>query len=352
MHPLIPILRASRCLSTHHYFVLDALPLVQTDAGMRLVRLLLRHRDRFLTGAIDPDLRYRDYQNHVIHVGEGYWGGAPRVAHSWYDRLQRYLRTDRFGDAAHAAGVLSHYFTDVLQPLHTGVCDRERFLHRPIEWSVFEAYDVIYQAWCEDEMRVVFQLTDRAEWLGEAMLHGARFAHRKRKLLLDEYDIDRFSEDPAGSLNGHCRAALAELFGLAITGTARIIERAAADAEVIRNKPLPTVGLALSTLRAVLNTPHDRVAVWLTSRRRRFSVGQLIEEHSRAGRLQEFLPSEVDIVHRVVEVYRDEQQWRTQRQHQLSGASKSANDAGSPGDVKSTNLATIPITLPPRRRSA
>jgi hypothetical protein len=81
-------------------------------------------------------------------------------------------------------------------------------------------------------------------------------------------------------------------------------------------------------------------------------VGQLIEEHSRAGRLQEFLPSEVDIVHRVVEVYRDEQQWKTQRQHQLSGASKSGNDAGSPGDDKSTNLATIPIALPPRRRSA
>jgi hypothetical protein len=352
MNLLINILRASCCRSTHHCFALDALPLVQTDAGRRLVRLLLRHRDRFLTGAIDPDLRYRDYQNHVIHVGEGYWGGAPRVAHSWYDRLQRYLRTDRFGDAAHAAGVLSHYFTDVLQPLHTGVCDLERFLHRPIEWSIFEAYDAIYQAWREDEMRVVFQLTDRAEWLGEAMLHGARFAHRKRKLLLDQYDVGRFSADPAGSLNGPCRAALAELFGLAITGTARIIERAAADAELTRSQPLPTVGLALSTLGAACNAPQDRMAAWLTSRRRRFAVEQLIQEHRRTGRLEEFLPSEVDIVHRVVEVYHDEQKWKTQRQHRSTDASKSAKGAGSPVDPKPMTRATIPIALPPRRRSA
>ena len=350
MHPLITLLRSSRCCSTHHCFALDALPLVQTDAGMRLVRLLLRHRDRFLTGTIDPDLRYRDYQNHVIHVREGYWGGAPRVAHRWYDRLQRYLLTDRFADAAHAAGVLSHYFTDVLQPLHTGICDRERFLHRPIECSIFAAYDAILRAWREDEMRVVCQLTDRVEWLGEAMLHGARFAHRKRKLLLDQYDIDCFDEGPAKSLNGDCRAALAELFGLAITGTARIIERAATDAEVIRKRPLPTVGLALSTLSAVLDTPKDRIATWHIVRRRRFAVEQLIEEQRRLGRLEKFLPSEVDIVHRVVEVYHDEQQWKRQRQQQ-SSAARTSTDIKST-DIKSTTRVTIPIARPHRRRSA
>ena len=352
MNPLITVLRASRCRSTHHGFALDALPLVQTDAGRRLVRLLLRHHDRFLTGAIDPDLRYRDYQNHVIHVGEGYWGGAPRVAHSWYDRLQRYLRSDRLGDAAHAMGVLSHYFTDVLQPLHTGICDRERFLHRPIEWSVFEAYGAIYRAWREDEMRVVFQLTDRAEWLGEAMLHGARFANRKRKLLLDQYDVDRFSEDPAGSLNGHCRAALAELFGLAITGTARIIERAAADAEATRNKPLPSVGLVWSTLDVVLDGAKDRTVSWLLSRRRRRAVKQLIAEHQRLGRLEHFLPAEVDIVHRVVQVHHDEQQWKIHRQRRLSESDTVGKDAGFAAGGRSTRRATIPIALPPRRRSA
>jgi hypothetical protein len=352
MNPLITILRASRCRSTHHCFALDALPLVQTDAGTRLARQLLRHHDRYLRGAIDPDIRYRDFQNHVIHVCEGYWGGAPRVAHQWYDRLQRYLCSDRLGDAAHATGVLSHYFTDVLQPLHTGICERERFLHRPIEWSVFAAYDAILNAWRDDELRVVFQLTDRSEWLGEAMLHGARFAHRKRQLLLDHYDVERFCEDPAGSLNGHCRAALAELFGLAITGVARIIERAAADAEAIRNKPLPSTPLALPTISALLDGPKDCLATWLTSRRRRRAVEQLLDEQRRLGRLETALPTEVDIVHRVVQVHHDEQQWKIRRQHRRSGSSTSGRDTDSAAAAVSTSRATIPIALPPRRRSA
>ena len=87
---LATILRGAACCSTHQLFALDALPLVQTDAGKRLVRLLLRHHHRYLAGATDPDLRFRDFQNHVVHVTDGYWGGAPRVAHQWYDRLQRY----------------------------------------------------------------------------------------------------------------------------------------------------------------------------------------------------------------------------------------------------------------------
>ncbi|CAN0424209.1 unnamed protein product, partial [Hapterophycus canaliculatus] len=113
---LLTILRAAHCRSTHHHFAIDALPLVGTDAGQRLVSQLLRHHSRYLTGAKDPDSRFRDFQNHVVHVDDGYWGGAPRVAHQWYDRLQKYLRQDRWSDAAHAAGVLSHYFTDPIQP--------------------------------------------------------------------------------------------------------------------------------------------------------------------------------------------------------------------------------------------
>ncbi len=352
MNPLITVLRASRCRSTHHCFALDALPLVQTDAGARFVRLLLRHHDRYLTGAIDPDVRYRDYQNHVIHVGDGFWGGAPRVAHGWYDRLQRYLRTDRFGDAAHAFGVLSHYFTDVLQPLHTGICDRERFLHRPIEWSVFEAYEAIHQAWRQDEMRIVCQLSDRAEWLGEAMLHGARFAHRKRKLLLDQYAVDRFAEGPARSLNGNCRAALAELFGLAITGTARIIERAADDAEASRHKPLPRVGLAVSTLVAGLEVPIQRTWAWLALRRRRRAIAQLIDEYRRLGRLEKFLPSEVDVTHRVVQVHHDEQQWLAGRQQRLSESSPIGNQVAPHATAESPTRVTIPFVEGSRRRAA
>ena len=317
MNALSTILHAADCYNTHHFFAIDALRLVQTEAGKRLARLLLRHHDRYLTGAIDPDIRFRDFQNHVIHVTEGYWGGAPRMAHRWYDRMQRYLRTDRFSDAAHAAGVLSHYFSDVMQPLHTAVCEREKVHHRPIECSVTESYDAIYRRWKDDEMRIVFQLSDRCDWLGEAMLHGARFANRKRDLLLNGHDIEATAQDPGSGLDGHARAALAEIFGLTITGLARIFERAAGDAEAARGRELPNISLALPTLLAGIDAPWRR---WIGSRIRRaerLEVRALIDEFRRTGTLQKHLPVEVDITHRVVQVFHDEQRWRHDRKQRL-----------------------------------
>ena len=316
--PLLSILRAAHCHSTHHFFALDALPMVQTDAGRRLVKLILRHHDRYLIGAKDPDTRFRDFQNHVIHVTDGYWGGAPRVAHQWYDRMQRYLRCDRFSDAAHAAGVLSHYFTDPIQPLHTQQCDREKILHRPIEWSITKSYNAILRHWKEDDMRVVFQLSDGPGWLGEAMLHGARFANRKYSRLLDQYDFVAAVDNPAAGLNASLRASIAELFGLAITGWARVIERAASDAEAIRGQPLPFQSLLIPTTLASLRAPFRRWRCWMADRAEQLAVEELLDEFRQTGELKEHLPAEVDIVHRVVCVHQDEQRWQRERQARLA----------------------------------
>jgi hypothetical protein len=321
MDALLKILRAAHCHQTHQWFAVDALKLVQTDSGKRLARLLARYHDRYLTGAIDPDIRFRDFQNHVIHVNQGYWGGAPRVAHSWYDRMQRYLRSHRFADAAHAAGVLSHYFADVMQPLHTATGDREKILHAPIECSVSECYDEIYRGWQEDEMRVVFQLSHGVGWLGEAMLHGARFAHRKRNLLLSQYDLQAAAGDPRLGLNGQGKAALAEIFGLVITGLARLLERAAADAEAARDERLPTCSLVVPTLLAGVEAPLRYGVARNKQHARRAEVTQLIDEFRQTGSLQTHLPAEVDITHRVVQVYHDEQRWKQQRRRRLDSRS-------------------------------
>ena len=255
MNPVLSILRAAHCRSTHHFFAVDAIPLVQTDAGKRLASQLLRHHDRYLTGAKDPDTRFRDFQNHVVHVTDGYWGGAPRVAHMWYDRMQRYLRNDRFADAAHAAGVLSHYFTDPMQPLHTQQCELEKVVHRPIEWSITKSYNQIYRLWKDDQMRVVFQLSGGPGWLGEAILHSARFANRKYQSLINRYDFERGTKDPPAGLNEELRQSLAELFGLSITGLARVLERAAADAEAVRRSPIPMAGMSVPLLLASIRVP-------------------------------------------------------------------------------------------------
>lgn len=319
MNPLISILRAAHCRSTHHFFAIDALPMVQTEPGKRLVRVLLRHHDRYLVGAKDPDTRFRDFQNHVVHVTDGYWGGAPRVAHAWYDRMQRYLRSDRYADAAHAAGVLSHYFTDPMMPLHTQQSEVEKILHRPIEWSITKSYESIFRTWQEDKMRIVFNLSDSTGWLGEAILHGARFANRSYFPLLETYDLDRGRVDPPAGLGLVARQSLAELFGLAITGWARVLERAARDCEDAMGRPIAPASLCAGAVLATIRVPAK---VWLrriANQREQEAISDLVSEFIRTGTLKEHLPAEVDIVHRVVAVHKQEKVWQTlHRQRQLA----------------------------------
>ena len=308
--PLLSFLHRVHCSSTHHYFALDALPLVQTPAGKRLVRVLLRHHRRYLLGATDPDIRFRDYQNHVIHVKNGYWGGAPRMAHKWYDRMQRYLRNNRFSDAAHAAGVLSHYFTDPFQPLHTQYSELEKVLHRPIEQSIYRGYSEIYQLWRSSRMTVIFQLSNRVSWLGESMLHGSQYANRKFGSLLDQYDLMSAIEDPRTGLCSEAKNSLAELFGLAITGWARVLERAAQEAECDRKKKVPFHLVLPSMLTSTCRAPFGLMQQYLDSRRQHKEILSMIDEYTTEGKLVHKIPAEIDIVHRVADIYQSEKEWR------------------------------------------
>ncbi len=335
MHPLLAIVRAAHCRSTHHYFAIDALPRVQTDAGQRFVRHLMRHHDRYLTGAKDPDVRFRDFQNHVVHVADNYWGGAPRVAHKWYDRLQQEIERGDYREAAYAAGVLSHYFTDPFQPLHTGQTPRESVVHRPIEWSINQSYESILSRWQDDELKVVFQLSDQPAWLGEAILHGARFAHRQYDLLVDTYRLERGVRKPTEGLTDEACDMLAQLFGLTITGWARVLERAASDAEARLGKPLPSVGLTMATVMATIHVPHRLWLRKIESKAERAALELLIEEYRDTGKVVENLPAEVDIKQRVAKIHADEKLYRDRLAAKVEAKEKSAS---SPAPVE-----TIPM---------
>ena len=316
MNPLISILHYGHCRSTHHYFAVDAIPHVRTDAGRRMTKILLRYHDDYLRGAKDPDTRFRDFQNHVIHVNDGYWGGAPRVAHQWYDRMQKYLQAQKWRYAAHAAGVLSHYFTDPMMPLHTQQSSREKILHRPIEWSVTKSYHEIMELWRCDRMQIVFEMSDRPEWLGEAILHAARYANQYYAPLLETYDLGRGRRNPKQGLSLIAKQSLAELFGMAITGWARVLERAASEAENKTGRLLPQPSIALSSVLLTSRVPLRLLGKRISDRTERIAVESLISEFERTGDLREHLPAEVDVVHRVVQVHHGERAW-LQRREQL-----------------------------------
>ena len=352
MNPLISILRHGHCRSTHHYFAVDALDHLRTDAGRRFAKILLRYHSDYLRGAKDPDTRFRDFQNHVVHVNDGYWGGAPRVAHQWYDRLQKYLRTDKLKYAAHAAGVLSHYFTDPMMPLHTQQSSREKILHRPIEWSVTKSYREILDLWRSDRMRVVFEISDRPEWLGEAILHGARYSNQYYGPLLDTYDLGRGRRNPKTGLSLIAKQSLAELFGLAITGWARVLERTAVEAETSRGQSLPTPSVIASSLLLGARVPMGLIGKRISDRTERAEVESLISEFERTGDIHANLPAEVDIIERVGRIHASEREWLKRRRQLQSNETivevhvatdvEGLNDAASPSEPES-NPATIPM---------
>ncbi len=281
--------------------------------GKRLARWLLYHYPSYLRGAVDPDERFCDFHNHVIHAADGYWGGAPRVAQQWYDRLQKHLRAERYDEAAHAAGVLSHYLTDVIQPLHTISTGREGVIHQPFERGVWHAYDSIAGRLNEEGIRVDIHLSERRGWLGSLMLHSARFAHVRADTLCRRFQLHDALTGRESGLDGEAIDCLAELFGLAITSVGRVIDRAAQESEAYNGYQIPRCHQWSAKIGATLKTPVALFRNRIADHRRRIAVEDLAQEYFRTGELNEYLPAEVDVKRRVIEVRQQERSRRPRR---------------------------------------
>ncbi|MEL6106160.1 MAG: zinc dependent phospholipase C family protein [Planctomycetota bacterium] len=305
MNRLQSIVRRGLATGTHQRFAIDALDVIEGEAGHRLSRWLLRHHRAYLRGAIDPDVRFRDFHNHVLHAREGFWGGAIRVAQQWHDRLRRHLSAERFRDAAHAAGVLSHYVTDMLQPLHTATDARETLVHRPLEWSIESCYDAITEARDRMQVRVEIQLSSRPNWLEELMIESARLSEQRFDLLVRHYRFQEGVDDPRSGLDDVAMESIAELFAIAVIAWARVLERIATESEVESRYPIPTCHLGGATAHALLTAPF---AVWRRRLRNQFqaiAIRELADEYFRTGQLREKLPAEVDIKRRDAEFHGD-----------------------------------------------
>ena len=58
----------------------DALRHLRGADAERWSDLFLHHYGEYLAGSEAPDERFKDFRNHVLHVAEGQWGGAPQEA--------------------------------------------------------------------------------------------------------------------------------------------------------------------------------------------------------------------------------------------------------------------------------
>lgn len=292
---MIAILRSAHCKSTHHYFAIDALYEVPSNRGLALVDLLLANYTEYLKGAKDPDNVFKDFENHVIHVRDGYWGGAAKLAEKWLANSLRLLDAGKWKEAAYAIGVLSHYFTDPFMPLHTAQSPRETVVHRPLEWSVCCAYQEIFSIACSDPSLESFDVTDRGDWMTDSVLRGATLANAHYEALIDQYDMNESRRNPKIALPIESKQTLAKIFTWVITGWGMVLDNIANGTR----SSMPSASLTMPTLLAGIQVPMKRVVAAIESAEQRAQVEKILDEYQRTGKVSKNLTQEQLTVRKV-----------------------------------------------------
>jgi hypothetical protein len=285
MSALFRIVYATHANGTHHKLALDALeamPRADKDAWSRV---FLKHVERYLEGSKAPDVTFKDFKNHVLHVSENYWGGAPEKADEWYRRTVAELRAGNWAEAVYAAGVLSHYYTDPVMPFHTGQTEAENAIHRAAEWSINRSYNALRAIGEQRFADIDVPMPAGVNWLKKFVCDGAEFSHRYYEKLIAHYDIHKGTVRPEDGLDDIARGIVAELLMYAAKGYGRVLDAAISEAGVAA----PDVGLTAETFLAMTQIPRKFIEKRLSNEEDRKLVAAIYDELKTTGRVEHSL---------------------------------------------------------------
>ena len=288
MSLLYRIIYAAHANGTHHKLALDALQKLQHPQAEGWRNVMLKHVALYLEGSKDPDKVFKDFKNHVLHVRDNYWGGAPAKVENWYGHLVTALQEQKWSEAAYAAGVLSHYYTDPIHPFHTGQTEAENSVHRAVEWSINRAYDGLKSEADRNFANLAVSVPEGPAWLKEMTCAGAEFSNRYYEKLIAHYDIHTGVSDPPAGLDVISRRFVGELITYAATGFARILDRAFTES----GQQPPKVSLGLDTLIATLQIPSKMLQKRLSNAEDRAIVQQMYDELKSTGTVSKTLPED------------------------------------------------------------
>lgn len=292
MSLLFRIIYAAHATGTHHKLALDALNKLRGANAEQWRRLFLKHAGVFLEGSKDPDKRFKDFKNHVLHVRDNYWGGAPEKVENWYRHLVDALKAHRWDEAVYSAGVLSHYYTDPIHPFHTGQTEAENDIHRAAEWSISRSYDALKTMGERAHASLDVAVPEGERWLREMVIGGAENANRYYEKLIAHYDITRGVVDPPSGLDPIGQGLVAELIVYASTGFARILDKAIEEA----GQEPPQVSLTADTVIAALQIPIRRLQKRLQNAEDRAIVQRMYDELKTTGKVDKTLPEDDRVV--------------------------------------------------------
>ena len=292
MSLLYRVIYAAHAKGTHHKLALDALRHLRHRDANLWQRLFLAHAKSYLEGAKAPDDTFKDFKNHVLHVRDNYWGGAPEKARNWYEHLLRAMRESNWPETAYCAGVLSHYYTDPIHPFHTAQSEAENNIHRAVEWSISKSYDDLRALGEPRYGGRTVALGEGPTWLADAVIGGAEFSNAHYERLIAHYDFKRGVVDPPSGLDEVARDIVAELLIYAAIGFAGILDRAIGEAGV----KAPEVSLTLETILATAKMPAKWISKRLADKEDRLLVESMYDELMATGRVDKCLPADDRVV--------------------------------------------------------
>ena len=278
---LTDIIYAHRCRSTHHYIAIDALAKLSGPHADGWRDLLLVEHAALLRGAKAPDAEFKDFKNHVLHVGgDKEWGGARGAASEWYGRAVDALKAKKWVAGAYALGVLSHYYADPLQPFHTGQTEEEGILHGALEWSLFKSRPVLKER--IDALAAPKIEAHKETWFVSEMVRaGADLSNPHYQTFIDHYDIHTGKKKPEAGPDDVLLDAAAELLNHAIHGVAVLMDRAMAEAGV---KP-KQVSTSLPSFLSRLDIPVRKVLKKMDDMSARRAIERAYKEFEATGKV-------------------------------------------------------------------
>ncbi|MBL8811337.1 MAG: DUF4332 domain-containing protein [Planctomycetaceae bacterium] len=289
---ILNVIFAAHARSTHHKLALDALTHLQNGQADRWRTLILSQHSAYLDGAKAPDDDFKDFRNHVLHVSENFWGGAVSAAQNWYGTFVDLLRAQDWKEAAYAAGVLSHYYSDPLMPFHTGQSEAEGAVHRACEWSVTQSYDTLKNMMVTNRMYPAMSAPASSDWLGDMVRTGAQKSHAYYELLIDHYNLSVGVKNPQAGMDLVAQQSVAECLAHATVGFAAILDRAFVESASI----VPDVPLTLQNVLSTINVPIRKLVNKLADARDKTAVEAIWKEVQTTGKAVESLPESEKLV--------------------------------------------------------
>ncbi|MFM9848170.1 MAG: DUF4332 domain-containing protein [Hyphomicrobiaceae bacterium] len=285
---LFRVLYAAHAKGTHHKLALDGLQHIERDDADAWRRIFLKHATVYLQGSKAPDDEFKDFKNHVLHVRDDFWGGAPAKARSWYMHLVEALQRQDWQTAVYCAGVLSHYVTDPIQPFHTAQSEAENNIHRAAEWSMSKSYDDLKALAARELPPPALTISSAPNWLEVLICDCATRANQHYEKVIAHYDIHRGVSDPPSGLDVVSRRIIAELLALAAMVHGAVLTRAINEANV----PPPDVSLTLESIVATLQIPVKVIAKKLADVEDRRLVERMYDELRATGTVEKNLPED------------------------------------------------------------